>query len=258
MVKRVPALLLCGGWVIAWWSLYLVLGPKLKAYGLARLGTTADYVFTYLGPELLIFLFGLVVVPLLYFLLIRRVPWWLQILLVPASVAGFVFVAYYDVVKIAQQAEQLCTKEAGLHVYRTVEAEGFYGDTDIRLWSEYGFKWLEDTSLKLGLVRIHLEGGEVHLEKIVDARSEYEYKLPVRTLVSRHIERSRQTVLNRSDGQTLGDLTYFHIFRGWADRIIDFGLSFSPPICWERLPAVRGGRQFVGPNDLVKAVIKPL
>ena len=50
MVKKMPALAVCTAWIVAWWSLYPILGPRLKAYGLQRLGSTADYFFTYTGP----------------------------------------------------------------------------------------------------------------------------------------------------------------------------------------------------------------
>ncbi len=159
MIKRVPALLACGVWMIAWWSLYPTLGPKIKAYGLSQLGATADYFFTYFGPELLIFLFGLLVLPILYWLLIRRLQWWLQAALVPALLAGFVFIAYYDVVKIAREAEHLCTTEAGLHVYETVEAEGIYGLTDFNYWSQYGFKWVERAGSNKDYIRKTLTNG---------------------------------------------------------------------------------------------------
>lgn len=257
MVKRIPALLACGVWMVAWWALYPTLGPKIKVYGLTLLGSTADYFFTYFGPELLIFLFGLLVLPILYWLLIRHCRWWLQAALVPVLLAGFVFIAYYDVVKIAREAEHLCTTEAGLHVYKTVEAEGFYGDTDITVWSTYGFRWLEDLSVREGTIRVVLENGIPRKQIVDEVLSRYEYRFPIREVVSRYIERSKQVVIDRMNGNILGDLTYFHIFRGWADRTIDFGLSFTPPTCWEDKPIQRGGRQFVGPDDLVRAVIKP-
>ena len=256
MVKRVPALLACGVWMVAWWSLYPTLGPKIKAYGLSQLGATADYFFTYFGPELLIFLFGLLVLPILYWLLIRRLQWWLQAALFPALLAGFVFIAYYDVVKIAREAEHLCTTEAGLHVYETVEAEGIYGLRDIHYWTKYGFKWLEYTDVLGNYIKLQLNGVEAVKEQVEMLDSRYEYRAVSHEPISLFFERSRDYVRDRTSGRILGDVTYFHIFRGRADRLIDMGFTFTPPICWQGKPAKRGGKRLYLPNDLVEAVVK--
>lgn len=257
MIKRVPALLACGVWMIAWWSLYPTLGPKIKAYGLSQLGATADYFFTYFGPELLIFLFGLLVLPILYWLLIRRLQWWLQAALVPALLAGFVFIAYYDVVKIAREAEHLCTTEAGLHVYETVEAEGIYGLRDIHYWTKYGFKWLEYTDVLGKHFRVHLSENRLIKEQIEAPESLFEYRIESHQPISSHLEKSKQLILNRRSGSTLADITYFHIFRGWAARFIDAGFKFIPPVCWEGPPMQSGGKEILGGSSFVKAVIKP-
>ena len=257
MIKRVPALLACGVWMIAWWSLYPTLGPKIKAYGLSQLGATADYFFTYFGPELLIFLFGLLVLPILYWLLIRRFQWWLQAALVPALLAGFVFIAYYDVVKIAREAEHLCTTEAGLHVYETVEAEGIYGLTDINYWSQYGFKWVEYTDVLGKHFKLRLSGSQIVNEQIERPESLYEYRSESHQPISRYFEKSRDSILNRETGSVLGEITYFHIFRGWADRSIDVGFKFIPPTCWQGRPVKRGGRRFYLPTDLIAGVVEP-
>ncbi len=257
MVKRVPALLACGVWMIAWWALYPTLGPKIKAYGLSRLGPTADYFFTYFGPELLIFLFGLVVLPLLYFIFIRRGPWWAQAALVPAVLVGFIFVAYYDVVKIAREAEHLCTTEAGLHVYETVEAEGLYGLSDIRYWSKYGFKWLEYTDVVGKNFRSRLDGKEIVREEINSPQSVYEYRVESHRPISQYLEKSRQLILNRSSGSILSEVTYFHIFRGWADRLIDVGFKFIPPICWHGPPVLSGDQSIRGGSRFVKLTLLP-
>jgi hypothetical protein len=257
MVKRVPALLACGAWMTAWWTLYPTLGPKIKAYGLSQLGTTADYFFTYFGPELLIFLFGLVVLPLLYVVLIRRGPWWVQATLIPALLVGFIIAAYYDVVKIAHEAEHLCTTEAGLHVYETVEAEGVYGLWDIEYWSRYGLKWIEYSEPGGRHFRLTLREGEPRKERIDVLKSIFEYRSESHVPVSRHMEKSSEIIANRVSGSLLAEATYFHIFRGWADQITDVGFKFTPPMCIQGPPIQRGGDRIPSSSEFVKLVIRP-
>lgn len=256
--RRLPALGVCVVWIAAWWSLYPVLGPKAKAYGLARLGSAADYFFTYMGPELLIFLFGLVVLPLVYYFVLRRLQVWVQVVLAPVLLAGFMVIAYYDVVQIARQAEHLCTTEAGLRVYKTVEAEGIYGLSDIEYWSKYGFKWLESSDGKGGFVRATIQNSKKYIEKIASPSSRFEYVVMPNEVISPRFERSRTVVRNRLDQQVLGESIEIYIFRGWADRAIDFGFNYSPPICWDGPPLERGGPRPLDSNQLIQKLVNPL
>lgn len=257
MVKRLQALGVCALWMTAWWMLFPRLGPQVKAWALARMGRTADYFFTYLGPELAVFVFGLVVLPLLYLLLLRHLPLLLQGIVTPLLVLAATVGAYWDVYQIAREAEHLCTTEAGLKVYRRVEAEGFVGDSNISYWSKRGFKWTEATDSKGNAFRYTMRNGAAHAEPISRVSGVFEYRPPVRRVVSSSIEMSEQTVIDNRESEILGKLTYFHIFRGRLDRVIDFGLHFAPPICWEQKPFQRGGRTFAGPVELVLAVIEP-
>jgi len=254
MVKRLPALLLCTAWFIAWWTLYPRLGPDIKAWGLSLLGPTADYFFTYMGPELLIFAFGLVVIPLLYFFVLRRLAYWLQLLLIPTLLASCVFAAYFDVFQIAREAERLCTTEAGMRVYKTVEAEGIYGLHDIRLWSKHGFKWIEYSQEKKYFKETLDEEG-VKVVSIDEPQSRYEYRSSPIKERAPQIEVTHRSVTDRTTNEDVADVTYFHIFRGKIDRILNFGLQFIPPICYGGPPVQNGGIQIDIPTDLVNAVV---
>lgn len=255
MVKRTTAAWICGIWIIAWWALYPRLGPVVKAFALSRMGSTADYFFTYMGPELLVFAFGLLVLPVLYLVALRRLAWWLQLLAIPALVAAFTVVVYYDVMKIAREAERLCTTQAGLRVYRTVEAEGIYGVSDIRYWAKYGFKWVEYADALGGIVRSHLEGNSIVNEFVKTSSSLYEYRIKQPSPLSRHIEIAKQVLLERSNSVPLAELIVLYIHRGWADRAINPGFEFVPPACAGPIklkdPDAIGGTQFI------KNIIKP-
>lgn len=257
MVNRAPALGICVTWIVAWWSSYTTVGPRIKAYGLKQLGSAADYFFTYLGPELLILLFGLVVLPVLYYFLIRRLRVWLQVLVVPMLLGGFIYLAYFDVVKIAREAERLCTTEAGMHVYKTVEAEGFYGVIDIDPWLKRGFKWVEISDGPKKYLRGSKKDGKVVVEPVMTLLSSYEYAFEPIEVWKSHFERNREVVRHRETGEALGEIIYFHIFRGWADRLADFGLTLIPPICWHGPPPERGGNKAIWADELITSTIHP-
>ncbi|MBI2800433.1 MAG: hypothetical protein HYX63_09115 [Gammaproteobacteria bacterium] len=258
MVNRTPALALCAAWIVAWWSSYTTVGPRLKAYGLKQLGSAADYFFTYLGPELLILLFGLVVLPVLYYFLIRRLRVWLQVLVVPALLGGFIYLAYFDVVKIARAAEHLCTTEAGMHIYKTVEAEGFYGVIDIDPWLKRGFKWVEISDGPKKYLRGSMKDGRVFVEPVMTLISSYEYAFEPIEVWKSHFERNREVVRHRESREVLGEIIYFHIYRGWADRRAEFGLTFIPPICWDGPPPKRGGGKAIWSDELISSTIYPV
>ena len=258
MVNRAPALAICVTWIVAWWSSYTTVGPRIKAYGLKQLGSAADYFFTYLGPELLILLFGLVVLPVLYYFLIRRLRVWLQVLVVPMLLGGFIYLAYFDVVKIAREAERLCTTGAGMHVYKTVEAEGFYGVIDIDPWLKRGFKWVEISNGPKRYLRGSMKDGKVFVEPVTSLLSNYEFSREPTEIWQSYFERNRRVVRNRENGDVLGDMVFFHIYRGWADRATDFGLTFIPPICWHGPPPERGGERGTRIADFISATIHPV
>ncbi len=254
--SRTLTLAICVAWIVAWWSLYFALGPQIKAYALAQMGSTADYFFTYLGPELLLLAFGLVVVPLFYLLLLHRLPWWLQALSVPSLIIACAVAVFYDVYKIAREAEHLCTTEAGLKVYRTVEAEGMLGLSDVQYWAARGLKYVERTNSEGEFVRETLAGADVTTEKSAVAMSEFRFAISRAFLDIAPIERNVASVASLKSGEIVGTVTYFHIFRGWADEVIDVGLNFSPPRCWTGVPESRGGEKYTLPTDLVLATIK--
>ncbi|MGD9603129.1 MAG: hypothetical protein AB7O21_17765 [Gammaproteobacteria bacterium] len=256
-MKRLQALGVCALWMTAWWMLFPRLGPQVKAWALARMGRTADYFFTYLGPELAVFVFGLVVLPLLYLLLLRHLPLLLQGIVTPLLVLAATIGAYWDVYQIAREAEHLCTTEAGLKVYRRVEAEGFLGDSDIAYWNKRGFEWTEHLDSTGTVFKHTLVDGIPNVQRRDRVESRFEYRLPERRAISANLEESRQRVVDRLDGQILGEIVSIHIFRGQLDRFVDFGLHFSPPTCWEDKPHERGGRRFSGPRELILAVIEP-
>src|SRR3989338_1034007 len=95
------------------------------------------------GPELFVAFVVVVITPCLYRLVLRRYQFGLRMLSIIVLWAVAILVAYWDVYQISKEARRLCKEEAGLHVYKTVEAEGFLGDISIDYWAKYGFEFVE-------------------------------------------------------------------------------------------------------------------
>ena len=104
-----------------------------------------DYVVTYGGPSIFMTAVFVFVLPLVYFKFARpRYARWPARLAVLFGVWCLAFgVAYGDVFLIARDAKRLCETEAGMKIYRTVEAEGFAGVSSLGAWSERGFDFVE-------------------------------------------------------------------------------------------------------------------
>jgi len=103
------------------------------------------YVFTYGRAPLFTGFATFVVLPLLYFKIIKKlitsrkarsasvvVTWGLLWLLV-----------YGDVWLNASEAKAMCEAEAGQRVYKTAETDGLLGTTGMGYWDDYGFSYVE-------------------------------------------------------------------------------------------------------------------
>ena len=172
---------------------------------------------------------------------------------------------FWDVLAIGYEADKLCKEQGGLHVYKTVEAEGFLGSSGIKYWSKYGFKYVEDGGTRDRKFRITLVKGKPKYEQISVYTSRYQSRGGKYEAISRHFGRFRYFVQNRQTGEVLGDLVYFSISPGWFDHLF-LGLlpvEFNPWICGWEAPLGEGeyspahGKRLYSYRDLVRATIKP-
>ena len=122
----------------------------------------------------------------------KPLKWYGPIFFALCSVVMLVAV-FWDVYQIGQQATKLCNEKAGLHVYRTAEADSVLGLSDIEHWSKYGFKFLEDNSLSKGKLRLFMKDGKPTYKKADQFLSEYEYSITYSHMTSR-IEIIKQEV----------------------------------------------------------------
>lgn len=70
---------------------------------------------------------------------VRSRKFWLVLLAVP-----LVTWPLLAVLMLSYEAKGVCREQGGLHVYRTVEADGILGGWGIETASKYGFKFVED------------------------------------------------------------------------------------------------------------------
>ena len=169
---------------------------------------------------------------------------------------------FWDVLAIGRQADKLCREQGGLHVYKTVEAEGFLGAESIKYWSKYGFKYV-DIGGKGGWSRVTLRNGKAFYKSIPESRlSRYTWgTVENHVPVTKWIARSSDKVIDRKTGEVLGELVTFSIYPGWFDRLFlgVLPVEFNPWICGRAVPAEQRkmyGKYYYS-DDLIKAVIKP-
>ncbi|TAJ95664.1 MAG: hypothetical protein EPO31_01280 [Gammaproteobacteria bacterium] len=212
---------------------------------------------TYGGPALFVAAVVVIITPLLYVLALKRFRLGVKIAGIVALWTLAIFVAYWDVYQISKEARRLCKEEAGLHVYKTVEAEGFLGyATDIEYWSEYGFKYVEGL-YKNNKTRLTLQNGEIVRETIPEYVSRYQYVTDSKVLTMPFVQ-GKDIIKDRETDEILGEIVAFTIYPGWLDsRLLGLlGFTWIPPRCDGDYPPERGKRTIYF-RDLIKVVIKP-
>ncbi|RMG33875.1 MAG: hypothetical protein D6720_10620 [Gammaproteobacteria bacterium] len=172
-----------------------------------------------------------------------------------------------DVIQIGRTANRLCREQGGLHVFRTVEAEGFYGSSSIEYWSKYGFKYVESGLTQNGVSHWTMEGEKVQHRYVPEPTARYQWKGKEnhRPLTLR-LSRSSSHVIDRQTGEELGTLVWFTIYPGWVDRFVLGHLpgEFTPWICGWDAPNGKGQywparkKWVYSSDDLIKGTIKPI
>lgn len=209
------------------------------------------------APELLLLFVVFIVTPILYRAFLGKMDRRKRIIIIAFLWILAFLIGYTDVIYITLKARKLCREEAGLHVYRTVEAAGFLGDINIDFWKKHGFRYVESIyQHKKNIFTLH-HGKIIHVA-VPDFISRYEYvrNSPV---LRGAFERQNDIIRDRQTGEMLGEIVSFYVYPGWLDRRLVglLGFSWSPPRC--------DGDYKPGPQkatltyiDLVKAVIKPI
>ena len=195
--------------------------------------TLWDYAVSYGGPSLFMTAVFLTVMPLVWFKFARpRLRRWPSRLAVMLSVWMFAwFIAYGDVLLIAREAKRVCEAEAGLRVYRTVEADGFAGSNDIRKWAARGFRYVEELNEGTNSTLYKLVDGNLSVSISEKAISTHEY-ITVSSVQPYQIVRRAELVRSIQSREVLGERVMFAIPVGWLDRMVTDGLGFRRQPVW--------------------------
>lgn len=212
---------------------------------------------TYGGPELFVAFVVIFITPIVYLLILKRFRFSVKLVGIVALWIIAVFVAYWDVYQISKEARRLCKEEAGLHVYKTVEAESFLGSVvGIENWSKYGFQYVEGL-YKGQKTRVMYKEDKVVYETIPEYTSQYQ-SLSEEKVIKGSFVKTRRVILDRQTGEILGEEIAFKVYPGWLDsRLLGvLGFTWIPPRCDGDFSPEPGKTTFYY-EDLIKAVIKP-
>jgi hypothetical protein len=174
--------------------------------------------------------------------------------------AGFLLsLPLWDIVSIGIEANQLC-KQTGLRIYRTVEADGFLGDSSIEIWSRLGYRYVESGGADKKSLYTMRDGKVVH-QRIQGFSSRYQSKTgDNHVVIGKHFSRSSHQVVDRQTDEVLGELVVVSIYPGWLDNIVigltGTGSGFSPWKCGDKPPAGSDILRFGG-SDVVRATLQP-
>ena len=101
----------------------------------------------------------------------------------------------WDVFAISREAGKLCSEQAGLKVYRTVEADGFLGDSSIEIWSKFGFSYVESGGGDK-MSRYTMQYGKAVHQRIQEFISRYQSKTgDSHVVIGKHFSRSSHQVI---------------------------------------------------------------
>jgi hypothetical protein len=177
---------------------------------------------------------------------------WRKLALSAACTLAMLVAVFWDVYRIGQQATKLCHEKAGLHVYRTAEAESFVGAAGIKGWDEYGFKFTEGESDK-DKIRYFMDNGNPTFKKIDHFISQYQL-LIIRKKLTSKIKIHQYQIIERSSNEVLGETAQLTIDGGWADMAFYkiTGFTYTPWHCKGR------GMRDSSPINIVKIILKPV
>ena len=209
---------------------------------------------------------ALAVIAFLYWLLLRRIP------IIAVQIISLIMVSIplltfplWEALSISYEAEKLCKEQGGLHVYKTVETDGFIGGWGIETAAKYGFSYVENGGGKY-MGREILKDGKVNRESITEYKSRYHVGGGAGEKINSHITRLRSaSVKDRETAEIIGELIIFQIYPSYFDLImhIPFLASPTPWICGNEAPEKEryydkfNKRYRYTFSDLIKATLKP-
>ena len=212
---------------------------------------------------------ALFILGLLYWLLLRRIPKIAirLILLIILSVPLLTF-PLWEALSISYEAEKLCKEQGGLHIYKTVETDGFLGGWGIETATKYGFSYVESGCGKYGRskCRLTLKNDKEVREEIDEFTSRYHFSSEMYVKINDRFYFNQYYVEDRKTKEILGELIIISIPLSYFDLIAHIPFLASPN-SWacggeapeqERYYDKLNKRYRYTFSDLIKATLKPL
>ncbi len=141
-----------------------------------------------------------------------------------------------DEVYIAWRFQESC-KDAGVHVYKKVEVEGFYNDV-IRGGKEqivkYGYRFIEHRSRESKGKIVHLQrtDGEWEVSILDQPSARYHYKYSANDEdAGLQLAKEEWVIIDSKTGAILGRDTTFKRYPGWIEGLWVRFLGVYPTIC---------------------------
>ncbi len=174
-----------------------------------------------------------------------------------------------DVLFTSLRMAYLCHTQGGLQVYRTAEADGIFGVSDIDYWSERGFSYVESTvpfkSDPPRFRRTSMIDGVPNTEESTEIKSSFKLAYSIGVPYGYSIRRGGPRIRDIESGEILGEIVVWDVYPGLFDRWWRSVLpgAWRPWTCGDSAP--EGVGRYVShrrireyPKDfLVNAVLKP-
>lgn len=137
---------------------------------------------------------------------------------------------FADVAYVGLQHQALCRKDAGTHLYKTVEADGFdSGSLLLESMLDRGFSYVEGEN-PVKLYRAEKHDGKVVYQRIEAPVSRYMY-MRDEEILSHVMAKNRRLIKDRQSSEVLAEHVNYGYYRGWLDRRVFLGwMGPIPPI----------------------------
>jgi hypothetical protein len=149
------------------------------------------------------------------------------------SLPIFLVMPWAEELWIAYHFGQLCRKDAGVFIIKTVEVDGFYDDTthwwrQLREFSNYQFVESRD-NLTGTLWRVEREGDSVRHFKIDKPTARYHYRAPYeQVVVDYKIRKTERVVADSETGEVLARETIYARYAYWLYISLDVPVLLCP------------------------------
>jgi len=221
--------------------------------------------YTWLAPYPLLIIIALLIIMIPMFMFdhwikTRRVKIPKITIILILIILGIEIYLFKDVYWIGQEAKRLCDEEGGLHVYKTVEVNGFAGTSSIEYWSKQGFEFVEHGSPQGKLYKLTMENGHVNKQEINIYSNPYHINTREDEILNRYMGKSEYVVSNRKTGEILGKLVKIFIYPGKIDAYLwgKTGFTFIPWVCGgEFIDNDSKKKVKLTSSDLILATLKP-